>query len=845
MEYNIPISINKLDRFPILPPLITNDIVTEIQYYKKLAIAVEERLRTLEIVKDTCVTMNKEESNKNIIPVLIENNNVTSDYSFKPKDDKVKQDATSIELIMDYPTKDEEVEENLIDISTPINENVPNNSLIDKDDGICEPKQKNPEHIDKSISDDDRSCFNETLQCNSISSDTVTVSTDLNQYFNTSPSIKTDTTDTTPENWKPQVPKTLDIVPITVNKMKCPNKLNTNNGESQKLVRRGSYVLDAPSPMLLAHMHNETVNTEVKSPSSVQSIRCKEWNSNHTKTNWESPNKFKEPTMFRLNSATKVRKGSHTSIPSQRVCRSVSSSKTCSPLDVCQPTKSVDCIQAMFTKEFCSSKTVSNKVANQSKIYSSPVNGTNGVRNHGLKKTVKNTSILNLANRLSGSLGSLSNVSPKPYKRVERKHSNDSNLDKSLTPDSLKSNDHTKKRKPVITSEKIVTAFREIQDTHKREMIELVTRQQEEQAKMQDDFKKQQITLLAQIRKVFPEIPISVLKEAINGNKSAESKEALNSKTVNTKSESVQTQKVIKKKPQVNGISYIERKDERIITKLSTNCTQQSKELLSTSCQLSLQATNSTVSPCYQYNCQSIETLNDASILNSRIQLSNFTTIDDIPVGNPIRRHSNVSRQLFPLDGRAVRAPILDNTVYVDKHIKAATIINAYAKGFLVRRLMKTEKIIALKNTYKEALHCMLRLHVDEPLQVPEVRFKKRLQQQCDAASMNIVDLFSQDPALQMEIIAHDRGIKTARSDRPSSARSYSFATQRTLARKKLKEMGIYPSSQSSMMSKSCPVRSRCQTWTSNSKERKTTISLINQGIKRSTSAGAVRKPWR
>jgi hypothetical protein len=43
---------------------------------------------------------------------------------------------------------------------------------------------------------------------------------------------------------------------------------------------------------------------------------------------------------------------------------------------------------------------------------------------------------------------------------------------------------------------------------------------------------------------------------------------------------------------------------------------------------------------------------------------------------------------------------------------------------------MKTEKIIALKNTYKEALHCMLRLHVDEPLQVPEVRFKKRLQQQ-------------------------------------------------------------------------------------------------------------------
>lgn len=53
---------------------------------------------------------------------------------------------------------------------------------------------------------------------------------------------------------------------------------------------------------------------------------------------------------------------------------------------------------------------------------------------------------------------------------------------------------------------------------------------------------------------------------------------------------------------------------------------------------------------------------------------------------------------------------------------------------------------------------------------------------------MNIVDLFSQSPTKRMEIIAHDREIKKARSDRPSSARSYSFATQRTLARKKLKE---------------------------------------------------------
>ena len=43
---------------------------------------------------------------------------------------------------------------------------------------------------------------------------------------------------------------------------------------------------------------------------------------------------------------------------------------------------------------------------------------------------------------------------------------------------------------------------------------------------------------------------------------------------------------------------------------------------------------------------------------------------------------------------------------------------------------MKTEKIIALKNTYKEALHCMLRLHVDAPLNLPELNFHQRLQLQ-------------------------------------------------------------------------------------------------------------------
>lgn len=63
-------------------------------------------------------------------------------------------------------------------------------------------------------------------------------------------------------------------------------------------------------------------------------------------------------------------------------------------------------------------------------------------------------------------------------------------------------------------------------------------------------------------------------------------------------------------------------------------------------------------------------------------------------------------------------------------------IINAYARGYLTRRLMRTERVITLKKIYKEALHCMLKLHVDAPLNLAEVNFLHRLQLQVIAASL-------------------------------------------------------------------------------------------------------------
>lgn len=62
--------------------------------------------------------------------------------------------------------------------------------------------------------------------------------------------------------------------------------------------------------------------------------------------------------------------------------------------------------------------------------------------------------------------------------------------------------------------------------------------------------------------------------------------------------------------------------------------------------------------------------------------------------------------------------------------MRAVNIINAYARGYLVRRLMRTERVIMLKKVYKEALQYMLKLHVDAPLNSAEVDFLHRLQLQ-------------------------------------------------------------------------------------------------------------------
>lgn len=395
---------------------------------------------------------------------------------------------------------------------------------------------------------------------------------------------------------------------------------------------------------------------------------------------------------------------------------------------------------------------------------------------------------INRTNKLGGSLETLNKNLSFNNKQVVTYR-----MAKSLDISPYNKDYPSKSSKRGFTSERLLHVFKEIQKTHEKQMAELVQRQKQEQIMMQKTFEKQQIMMLDQIIKAFSGIPVEkIVRELAESNK--------------------------------NIYRRLKHDKQMIYNK-----------------NLNLYEKNS-YTGAFDFACPSgnKSTTLDRSSYNSDGKSSADVNLSGEKKKFNQQRRPSFSRQLFPL----TRLDIVNSVNYNQKHVQAATIINAYARGYLVRRLMKTERVITLKNTYKEALHYMLKLHIDAPLELPELEFHQRLQHQCDASSINIVELFSQSPVRKMKIISDDRQIQKAKMERSTSARSsISFATQRTLERKRLKqtEMNCQPSNSNTARS---TIRSRCQTWTANSR-KKHLPCIISAGIKRSTSAGAVRKPWR
>ncbi|XP_050306458.1 uncharacterized protein LOC126743410 [Anthonomus grandis grandis] len=122
------------------------------------------------------------------------------------------------------------------------------------------------------------------------------------------------------------------------------------------------------------------------------------------------------------------------------------------------------------------------------------------------------------------------------------------------------------------------------------------------------------------------------------------------------------------------------------------------------------------------------------------------------------------SRELFPeLD------PV---TMQSLKRDWAASVIGAHIRGYLTRRLIKTEKVQTLIATVKDVLMCALELHHSDNIDEKDVELHRRLINQLSAALYSFHEIFFELPiAEQMSLIRADRQRKIEKLKRPQSGR--------------------------------------------------------------------------
>lgn len=457
------------------------------------------------------------------------------------------------------------------------------------------------------------------------------------------------TTETVSEIWKPQVPKTLNIIPLTLNNVnlkenECQENDLDNLGDTPKLVRQGSYVLDTPSPILLAHMQMELASSTCTPcseyvPTSCANVnRRKEWNVAQAKVEWEYETKNKESV---ANFYSNI---------DRKMCKSVSlQTKPEYSLATYSSTRSADCIQTMLAKEYIDQSDIQ---INQDKKHT--IDNNNEMRKKLQTWNKCNSSCtFNSTCKIGGSLENLNdqnNISTS--NNFMKKLSRNTDIKNSIS-----------RLKSTIASDKLLTVYKKVQEMHKKQMAELMFRQHREQTLLQKEFEKQQLLLLIEIKKSFPEVSVPLLSENILS-------PAFNqiisndNKVFENNNDNIQNVKKVKNNLE-DKIEYSEDYNMRMV-----------------SCPLNYiyPEMNYDNAPCStKYSCivQSSET--EPSNINNSIKKMKEKDVEiqsnDIKNKEKLEetednKRSNVSRELFPLDSKTTHVPIPDRTIYETKHVR-------------------------------------------------------------------------------------------------------------------------------------------------------------------------------
>ena len=150
----------------------------------------------------------------------------------------------------------------------------------------------------------------------------------------------------------------------------------------------------------------------------------------------------------------------------------------------------------------------------------------------------------------------------------------------------------------------------------------------------------------------------------------------------------------------------------------------------------------------------------------SRASSSSVTLQDDPPIKSVMRSNT------FKINKAKNEGPPpvqLPSAALAPLHLEAWTRLTALARGFLTRRLMRTERFEDLKRTIRETLSCAVQLH-HEAGGAPnkqELDLHARLLAQLEAACADVHHIFfGLTVGERMALLANDRAARQARAQR-------------------------------------------------------------------------------
>jgi len=184
--------------------------------------------------------------------------------------------------------------------------------------------------------------------------------------------------------------------------------------------------------------------------------------------------------------------------------------------------------------------------------------------------------------------------------------------------------------------------------------------------------------------------------------------------------------------------------------------------------------------------------------------------IDQLPVSPGAGEDDFVDRNTAVADGILEQSSLLASEIPSEvnnpKYARGWLALTALARGYLVRRLVNTEKVQFLKRTIRETIACAVRLHldIDGAPSEQDVYLHSRLLAQLEAACHSIHQIFFELPCKErMSIIALDRAAAKSKQmikhkfNQPNQVGKKISAATRSRLEKKARDSCGSPSSAS------------------------------------------------